>query len=122
LVGCIRIGLYKRITFIYEIFAMTVYKQKLQTKKFNFKCKSKPGFLVDFVPAFWGKNTPVPPHDPCPETKKTACIPGPPVACLGLWYDDDLAVNFERWSKHNIFQFQIHQNENGEETIKLFTR
>lgn len=54
-----------------------------------------PGFLVGFVPALWGKNTPVP-QDPCPEPKKIACIPGPPVACLGLW-NGGLEVDFEYW-------------------------
>jgi len=36
------------------------------------------------VPALWGKNTPVP-HDLCPDPKKIARIPGPPlVASFGL--------------------------------------
>ena len=42
-----------------------------------------PGFLLGSVPALWGKNTPVP-DDLCPDSKKIACIPGPPLACFGL--------------------------------------
>jgi len=44
-----------------------------------------PGLLLGwkFVPALWGKNTPVP-HDLCVDPKKIARIPGPPLASFGL--------------------------------------
>lgn len=59
----------------------------------------RPGLLLgwEFVPAPWGKNTPVP-HDPCPDPKKIARIPvpGPQLASFGLWCED-LEVDFEYW-------------------------
>jgi len=42
-----------------------------------------PGLLLDWklLPDLWGRKTPVP-HDFWPESRKKACIPGPPDAQL----------------------------------------
>lgn len=61
-----------------------------------------PGLLVNWksvVPALRGRKTPVP-HDFWPESRNTACIPGPPVPpppphCLDLWWGGGFELDFD---------------------------
>ncbi|KAF7804758.1 basic helix-loop-helix protein A-like [Senna tora] len=48
----------------------------------------KKASIVEFVAALWGKNTPVP-HDLSPDSKKIACIPGPPFPSFGLFWREE---------------------------------
>ena len=68
---------------------------------------SIPGFLLgwNFLPAPWGKNTPVP-HDLCPDSKKIASIPDPPFPSFGF-NSYDLDPYFEYCC---INQFSVRRN------------